>query len=164
MELIEPPRVVPRAELNCLGIRVVTPFRGMLHERDVLLQELITWLGDHDVEKFGEFFLRLHVIDMNGPMDLEVGVTTPEPISGDARVRSSTLPAGRYATLTYRNHALRANRALLEWAGEQGIALDRWDEEAGDHFACRYEAYRTDPRTEPRKTTWEVELNIRAAD
>jgi effector-binding domain-containing protein len=161
VELIEPPRVVQRPEMTCLGIRVITPFRGMLHERDVLLNELIDWLDNHNVEKFGEFFLRLHVIDMSGPMDLEVGVITPELIAGDARVRPSTIPAGRYATLTYRNHALRANRALIEWAGEQGIPFDRWDEEAGDHFACRYEAYRTDPRTESRKTKWEVELNIR---
>jgi effector-binding domain-containing protein len=161
VELIEPPRVVQRPEMTCLGIRVITPFRGMLHERDVLLNELIDWLDNHNVEKFGEFFLRLHVIDMNGPMDLEVGVITPELIAGDARVRPSTIPAGRYATLTYRNHALRANRALIEWAGEQGIPFDRWDEEAGDHLACRYEAYRTDPRTESRKTKWEVELNIR---
>lgn len=161
MDLIEPPRVVERPEMTTLGIRVVTPFRGMLHERDVLLQELIDWLGDN---KHGKFFLRLHVIDMNGPMDLEVGVITPERIEGSARVRPSTFPAGRYATLTYRNHSLRANRALIEWAREQGIPFDRWDEEAGDHFACRYEAYRTDPRTEPRKTKWEVELNFRVAD
>ena len=34
---------------------------------------------------------------------------------------------------------------------------------SGDAFACRYEAYITDPRTEPRKTKWEVELNMRVA-
>lgn len=39
--------------------------------------------------------------------------------------------------------------------------FDRSDDPNGDRFACRYEAYLTDPRTEPRKTKWEVELNIR---
>jgi hypothetical protein len=34
----------------------------------------------------------------------------------------------------------------------------------GDRFACRYEAYLTDPRREPRKTTREVELNIRVRE
>jgi hypothetical protein len=43
------------------------------------------------------------------------------------------------------------------------VALDCWDEPSGDAFACRYEAYITDPRTEPRKTKWEVELNMRVA-
>ena len=110
------------------------------------------------------FFLRLHVIDMAGPMDIEVGMTTPEALPGDHRVRPAILPAGRYATLTYRNHSLRANRALLEWTADQHLVLDRRDVPEGDLFACRYEAFRTDPRTEPRKTKWQVELNVRLAD
>ncbi|HEY9336073.1 MAG TPA: GyrI-like domain-containing protein, partial [Kribbella sp.] len=93
-----------------------------------------------------------------------VGVVTPAPLRGDARVAPGTLPAGRYATLTYRNHSLRANRSLLDWAAAEGLVLDRHESAAGDVFGCRYEAYRTDPRTEPRKTKWAVELGIRLAD
>ena len=107
------------------------------------------------------FFFRLHVIDINGPMDIEVGVVTAAARAADARVRPGVLPAGRYATLTFRDHALRANRALLEWVRAHGVELDRRDNTAGDRFACRYESYVTDPRTQPRKTKWHVELNIR---
>ncbi|MEU4294367.1 GyrI-like domain-containing protein [Kribbella sp. NPDC026596] len=162
MDLLEPPRVVERPPQDYLGIRVVTPFRGMLSVRNELIDELSAWLQQQSVDDLGMFFLRLHVIDMSGPMDLEVGVVTPGPLAGDARVRPATLPAGSYATLTYRNHSLRANRALLEWAGD--LTLDRRDVPEGDLFGCRYEAFRTDPRKEPRKTKWEVELNIRLAD
>jgi hypothetical protein len=42
------------------------------------------------------------------------------------------------------------------------VALGRANDPAGDRFGCRYEAYLTDPRDEPRKTKWEIELNIRA--
>jgi effector-binding domain-containing protein len=161
MELIEPPRVDRRAELPYVGIRVVTPFRGMLKVRDELLSELYGWLDRQGVTTTGPFFLRLHVVDMEGPMDIEVGVITPDPLPGDTRVRGGVLPAGRYATLTYRDHAIRANRALIEWAAANGVVFDRTDDPMGDRFACRYEAYLTDPRTEPRKTKWEVELNIR---
>lgn len=164
MELLEPPRVVERPLRHSLGIRVITPFRGMLAERDRLLTELAGWLDGHDAGEVGPFFLRLHVIDMAGPMDLAVGVITPEPITGDDRVRPDVLPAGRFASLTYRNHAMRANRALIEWTREQGLEFDREDVAEGDRFECRYEAYRTDPRTERRKTRWEVELGIRLAD
>lgn len=164
MEVLEPNRVVEQAVRDCLGIRVVTPFRGMLGKRDELLDELIAWLDDRTIDDAGPFFLRLHVIDMSGLMDLEVGVLTPAPLRGDARVRAGTLPAGRYATLTYRNHSLRANRSLLDWAAAEGLVLDRHESPAGDVFGCRYEAYRTDPRTEPRKTKWAVELGIRLAD
>lgn len=161
MEIVEQPRVVQRPDMHYLGIRLVTPFRGMLSARDTLLHELFDWLSRNDVVVADRFFLRLLVIDMNGPMDIEVGVMTGDPVAGDARVRHGVLPAGGYATLTYRDHARRANRALIEWASAHCVEFDRDDDPAGDRFACRYEAYLTDPRTEQRKTKWEVELNIR---
>lgn len=163
MQLIQPPRVEQRPEKTYLGIRVVTPFRGMLRVRDELLAELYPWLASRDIESAGPFFLRLRVIDMEGPMDLEVGVITTTALEGDDRVRPGVLPAGGYATLTYVDHARRANKALIEWARDNGVAFDRWDDPSGDAFACRYEAYLTDPRTEPRKTKWQVELNMRVA-
>ncbi|WP_371404245.1 GyrI-like domain-containing protein [Kribbella sp. NBC_00662] len=164
MELLEPPRVVERPEQHYLGIRTITPFRGMLAKRNELLDELFGWLRESGTDDSGMFFLRLHVIDMAGPMDLEVGMMTPGRVAGDDRVQPSTLPAGRYATLTYRNHSIRANRALLDWVAAEGLVLDRRDVPEGDLFACRYEAFRTDPRTEPRKTKWMVELDFRLAD
>lgn len=164
MELIQPPRVVQRPELDYVGIRLVTPFRGMLSVRDQLMSELDAWLKTNGVADVGPFFLRLHVIDMNGPMDMEVGFMTPgRREEGDERIRPAVLPAGDYATLTYRDHAIRANRALLEWIRENGLTLDRSNDPAGDRFACRYEAYLTDPRIEPRKTKWHVDLSMRLA-
>jgi effector-binding domain-containing protein len=133
----------------------------MLRVRDDLMSELDGWLNQNGVTGAGPFFLRLHVIDMNGPMDLEVGAITSGRLAGDARVRPGVLPEGDYATLTYREHARRGNRALIEWAAAHNVALDRRDEPEGDRFACRYEAFLTDPRAEPRKKKWEVELNIR---
>lgn len=160
MEILDGPHVVQRPEMPYVGIRQVTPFRGMLGQRDKLLAELFDWLGRNDGADAGPAFLRLHVIDMEGPMDLEVGAITEKPMTGDERVRPGLLPAGRYATMTYRDHARRANGHLIEWAAANGHAFDRRDDPAGDLFVCRYEAYRTDPRTEPRKTKWAVELNI----
>jgi effector-binding domain-containing protein len=163
VELIEPPRVVKRYETKYVGIRVVTPFRGMLRVHDELLTELNDWLRSRGIEA-GPFFLRLNVIDMDGPMDLEVGAVTKDAPAGDERVTQAVLPAGDYATLTYRDHAIRANRALIEWAAANEVRFDSQVEPDGDRFACRYEAYLTDPFTERRKTKWEVELNIRVAD
>ena len=38
MQIIQPPRVEQRPEKAYVGIRVVTPFRGMLRARDELLR------------------------------------------------------------------------------------------------------------------------------
>jgi effector-binding domain-containing protein len=164
VEIVEPARVEQRPKRMYVGIRVVTPFRGMLKVRDELLQELREWIEASDTETIGHGFLRLHVIDMDGPMDIEAGYFTPGPCRGGDRVQPGSMPAGRYATLTYRDHSLRANRALIEWARDNGVELDRHDEPEGDAFACRYEAYLTDPSDEPRKTRWDVELAIRIVD
>ena len=74
------------------------------------------------------------------------------------------MPAGRYATLAYRGVGTGANRALIEWSATNGLELDRRDVPEGDRFACRYEAYLTDPTAEPRKKRWKIELAFKLAD
>ena len=130
-----------RAEIPYVGIRVTTPFRGMLAARDKLLAEAQTDIKQAAIETVGYGFLRLHVIDMEGPMDLEAGYFTAGPVQTvHGRLRAGAMPAGRYATLSYKNHARRANGALQEWAAANGLTLDRWTVPEGDAFACRYEA------------------------
>jgi hypothetical protein len=151
--------VVARPERATAGIRMVTPFRGMLAVRDKLMTELYEWL-DASGADHGPIFFRLYVVDMDRDMDMEVGAVTPQPVAGDGRVRPGVLPAGRYAALTYLNHARRANGFLIDWTGAERLAFDRVRGPAGDEFACRYEACLTDPRTERMKTRWQVEPAI----
>jgi effector-binding domain-containing protein len=162
VEILDGPLVADRPARHTVGIRLITPFRGMFAVRDRLMDELYGWLGARGLEA-GPVFFRLHVIDMAGPMDVEVGVVTGEPVEGDDRVRAGVLPAGRYATLTYVNHGRRANGTLIDWISAQGLTADRAEDPAGDRFGCRYEAYLTDPRTERMKTRWRIELAIRLA-
>ena len=164
MEITTEPRVVTRPDLPYVGIRVVTPFRGMLGVRDELLAEAKAQVAQLEQSVVGHGFLRLHVIDMSGPMDIEVGLLTPGRTEHEGRLRSGVLPAGRYATLTYTGVGTAANRALLDWVRSQGLALDRREVPEGDWFACRYEAYLTDPALEPRKKKWDIELAFRLAD
>lgn len=167
VEIIDGPRVVERGERLTAGIRVVTPFRGMFAVRDRLMDELYGRLDEHGIA-FGNTFFRLHVIDMNGPMDIEVGVVTDKAVADkavarDDRVRAGVLPAGRYASLTYVNHGRRANGMLVGWIRDNGLHADVDEDPAGDRFGCRYEEYLTDPRTERMKTRWTIELAIRLA-
>jgi hypothetical protein len=161
MEIVEPAGVEERAEVPYVGIRVITPFRGMLATRDQLLAEARTGIKEAGIETVGYGFLRLFVIDMDGPMDLEAGYFTPRPVhTAYSRLQPGSMAAGRYATMKYRDHARRANQALQDWARDSSLVLDRQTVPAGDAFACRYEAFWTDPAVEPRKTRWTVELAI----
>ena len=154
--------MVARPERATAGIRMVTPFRGMFAVRDTLMAELFDRLDKTGVD-YGPIFFRLHVVDMAGDMDIEVGAVTAEPIAGDDRMRPGVLPAGSYATLIYINHGRQANGLLIDWVRAQGLPFDVETGPAGDEFACRYEAYLTDPRTERLKKRWHTELAIRLA-
>jgi effector-binding domain-containing protein len=163
VEVVDGPSTRTWPDRHSVGIRLVTPFRGMFAVRDQLMEELYAWVDERQIVH-GNTFFRLHVVDMDGPMDIEVGVLTDEPVKGDDRVVAGVLPAGRYAAMTYVNHGRRANGMLRDWMQEQGLELDRVDSPEGERFGCRYEAYLTDPRSERRKTRWRTELAFRLAD
>src|ERR1700677_3499920 len=99
MEIVEPARVDERPAIPYVGIRVITPFRGMLAARDRLLAEARAGIEEAGLETAGYGFLRLHVIDMDGPMDLEAGYFTAEPAHiVHPRLRPGSMAAGSYAT------------------------------------------------------------------
>ena len=154
------PLIESRPARHYLAIGVVTPFRGMIKVRDQLWAEVYAWFNSHRVDSSGSAFMRLNVIDMRGPMDIEAGVLTEKALPGDDRVRPGVFPAGEYAALTIREHKIDAHRIIGEWMKAQGREYDRHDVPAGDRFACRYELNITDPRGEPRRKQWVVQLNF----
>ena len=92
------------------------------------------------------------------------GMFTATPLPGDGLVKPGLLPAGHYASLIYIGLGLAANKALQEWIRANNLQLDKWTDPKGDAFSCRYEAYLTDPKVEPRKKQWEIELAMKLAD
>lgn len=160
MEIIEGPQLVKRAERHTLGIRVFAPFRGMLAERDRLERELLRWVKANHVPDVGPVFMRLHLVNMAGVMEIEVGLVVPIPLKGDLRICPGLIPEGEYATLTYRGQDLRANRHLIEWVAAQGLEFHRESTPDGDAFASRCEIWATDPRIEKRKKQRFVQLDF----
>ena len=161
MTTIGEPRIDTRAEKPTMGIRTRTPLKGMSVQVGKLFKELNAWIKQQGVEPAGPPFLRFYVIDMAGEMDIEVGVPVPAPLPDDGRVCAGVLPAGRYASLVYSGSGYSGNKALIQWAKASGLAWDRWDDPKGDAFRARYETYLTDPKVEPRKTKWEIEVAIK---
>jgi effector-binding domain-containing protein len=153
-----------RAAKQYIGLRIITPFEGMFAQTDKLFKELRQWVNLQSLAEQGPYFLRYHVIDMKGLMDVEAGFVVKSAQTGDGRMKSGVLPAGHYAHLTYSRYAMRGNQALLTWAQENKLEVDKEITSNGDAFVCRYEAYLTDYRDEPKKTKWQVDLAIRLRD
>jgi effector-binding domain-containing protein len=163
--MIGKPKLEDRAEQHYVGIRTqVRPskFKKIIPQ---FLDELFGWLGKQGVQPAGAPFMRYHVIDMAGDMDVELGVPVASALAGDGRINPGVVPAGRYAALVYSGvTGLAGNKALIEWAAKNGIRWDRWDDPHGDAFRSRIEYFLTDPAEQPDRKKWETEVAIRVAD
>jgi hypothetical protein len=164
MPTIGEPRIDKRPRQLYMGIRTITPFKGMFKVVERLSKEMNTWLVEQHIESSGDPFLRYHVIDMRGFMDIEFGFPVRKALPDAGQVKAGILPAGRYASLIYSGGGISGNRTLIEWVRAQGLEFDRWDTEQGDNFRSRYERYLTDPKVEPRKSRWQIEVAIKLAD
>ena len=164
MPTIGKPKIDTRPNQAYMGIRTITPFKGMSKAIGRLSEEMNAWVDEYKVKTAGPPFLRYHVIDMRGFMDIEFGFPVRTALPDDGQVKANVLPAGRYASLIYSGGGISGNRALIEWVRAQGLEFDHWDTEQGDNFRGRYETYLTDPKVEPRKSRWQIEVAIKLAD
>lgn len=164
---ITEPKVEYRDAQHYMGIRTQVTVKemgeGVIPQ---LIGEVFAWLKEHDVAQAGPPLLRLHVINMEAKMDIEVGWPVVSALSGDDRVHPGILSAGRYASLIYTGvkNAMEGNKALLDWGAEKGLVWDRWDVEAGDAFASRFESFLTGPVDDPDPDKWDTEVAIKLAD
>ena len=161
--IIGPASIVEKAERSYLGIRLSTPFDGMFALVTKALKELRKWSKENFLSDEGPYFLRYYHCDMKSSMDVEVGLMTHAGLLGQGRIQPGSLPKGRYATLVYRGNGLRGNQALMKWAKDHEIRFDPLVVGEVESYTCRYEAYLTDYRIEPRKLLWDVELSIKIA-
>jgi effector-binding domain-containing protein len=129
--------------------------------------EVFRWLAERGATPDGAPFWKYNVIDMDGELEIEAGVTVPQPLAGDGRVIAGTLPGGRYATLTHVGHPSElagVTETLLDWAAGQGLTWDSSPGEDGERWGGRLEIYLTDPAQEPDMNKWVTQLAFRLAD
>jgi effector-binding domain-containing protein len=164
MTTIGKPKIDKRPKQTYMGIRIIAPFKGMSKEIGRIADELNSWVDENKIMTVGPPFLRFHVIDMRGFMDISFCVPVSKALPNNGQVKADEIPAGQYASLIYSGGGISGNRALIEWVRAQGMGFDRWDTEQGDNFRGRYETYLTDPTVEPRQSKWKIEVAIKLAD
>jgi effector-binding domain-containing protein len=160
------PKVEERTEQHYMGIRTQVPMSALGEQIPTLIDEVFAWLGRHEIALAGPPLARFHVIDMEGKLDIELGVPVAGAVAGDDRVSPGVMPAGRYASLIYTGveNGIAGNAALLDWGAAQGLTWDRWDDPKGDAFGGRVEYFLDGPEDHPDPATWDTEVAIRLAD
>ncbi|MCX5495155.1 GyrI-like domain-containing protein [Kaistia dalseonensis] len=160
------PEIVERSAQPYLAIAVTTTMDDLSTLAPKTIDALMEHAAMRGIDPAGPIFFKYDFIRMPDRLEIEVGFPTTALLAADETVRSGMLPAGRFATVTYRgpyDGLYDANAVLIGWAKERGL---RWDVEttpSGDRFGCRLEIYVTDPVTVPDPKDWETELAIRLA-
>ncbi len=160
------PQLVERTAQHTVGIRATLPFEAMDAAIPGLVAETAAWLADRDIDPAGAPFCRLHVIDMTGVMDFEVGWPVAARVAGDDRVAAGELPAGTYGTLVYTDatRGIEGNGVLIGWAEAEGVAWDARGTPEGDAFVSRVEFFLDGPDDDEDPTRWDTELFIKVAE
>ena len=164
--MITSPKIVERGEQPYVAVKSVVSMKEIGAAAGKFLGEVFGWAAGRGLAPAGAPFFKYNVIDMERGLEIEFGIPTAKPVTGDDRVLAGVLPAGRYASLVYRGpyEQLRdASAALLDWIKEQGLKMDVTESAEGDRFGCRLEIYLTDPAVEKDPQKWETEVAIKLA-
>jgi effector-binding domain-containing protein len=162
--MLSTPEIVTRPDQPFAAIRISVDRGDIPHKAPPLIGEVAGWLGSQGAAPVGAPFFSYLEMPEDGPMLMEVGFPTATLLAGDARVRTGTIPAGRFARLIHTgpyDGLYEANVALGEWLGKQGIAHPMPEQAAGEYDAALMEIYGTDPATEPDPQKWETEVAFR---
>lgn len=164
--IVSEPKLEDRSAQHYVGIRNQIPHTELPTVIPQSIDEVMDWLQKQGIQPTGAPFIRYHVIDMAARLDIEVGWPVAKALSGNGRIAPGVLPAGRYAALVYRGveNGIKGNGVLIDWANENGIKWDRWDDPNGDAFASRYEIFLTGPEDDPDPAKWDTEVAIKLAD
>lgn len=172
MTILSGPELVDRPEVHYVAFRDRVPFRGLASHTEAMHAELDRWVSGHSFDTVGPQFLRLHVIDLSERVTVSVAVPVATAdiaaevaeAAEDDRIVADVVPAGRYATLTFQDHAIKANLALTKWCADQGYEIARLRDDTGNTFVARLETLLTDPQLEPHPARRHVRLDFKLAN
>ena len=127
--MITEPKIEVRNEQPYVGIQARVTMQQMGKVLPPLWGEVYGWLASKGFGPAGAPLWRYRVIDMEGTMEIDVGVPVAAAAAGDKRIIADIIPAGRYATFIHTGpyeDLMQATADLLTWAGSKGIVWDKW--------------------------------------
>ena len=130
------------------------------------MKQLAKEIKAQGIQGTGAAIFKYNIVKMP-ELEIEFGfeVDTPQATTGE--LLSGTLPAGRYAEVTFfgpYRHLYNMNGALIDWSRAKGLVFDAHEEANGDHFASRVEIYPNGPDDEPDPNKLKTIVAIKLRD
>jgi effector-binding domain-containing protein len=161
------PQLVSREVQPYVSITNVVPMGSLGEQLPPQIGEIFGWLAARGIQPDGPPFWKYNRIDMEGDLEVEVGVPTAEQVSGDERVQGHLLPGGNYVLAEHVGHPdklVDATGELLDWARANGLRWDMSESNDGELWAARVEEYLSDPISQPDMDKWQTNLIFKLAD
>lgn len=125
---------------------------------------ILGWLGERGLAPAGAPFLKYNVIGPGDVFEVEAGVPVASPVRSEGEVFGATLPAGRYAGVSFVGHPLRlvdVTASVVAWGARQGLAWDMREDGGAQRWACRLEIFRTHPLEVPDPNEWVTDVALK---
>ncbi|MEO8607704.1 MAG: GyrI-like domain-containing protein [Chloroflexota bacterium] len=164
------PKLENRSQQPYVGIRTQVSMQELPTVIPQYIDEVAAWLGQQGVPLDGSPLIRYHACpptaEPDAMLDIAIGWPVANSLTGDGRIIADALPAGRYASLVFTGveNGVPANGALVNWAEQQGLEWDHWDDPLGDAFSGRVEYMMDGPDDDPDPGNWKTEVAIKLAD
>jgi hypothetical protein len=129
--------------------------------------QVFDYVGRNGLRPNGPAFYNYRRIDMERTLLVEAGVAVESAGLGEGAVRTGTLPAGRFVTMTWHGHPdklMPVTTLLVGWSRITQTPFDMEARSDGDHFACRLELYESDPVETPNMEEWVTILEFKLKD
>lgn len=159
------PKIVEHPAQRYAAIRrqVAIPFDDGIGSA---IEALMATIDRQGLQVDGLIFFKFNIVKMP-ELEVEFGVPIKGTGTSEGDFVVGTLPAGRYAELTYYGHyddLMEVTALLIGWAKHKDIAWDSSSEADGEHFAARLEIYHNSPEEEPDPKKWETTLRFKVRD
>jgi len=161
------PELVSREVQPYASITNEVPMGSLGEQLPPQIGEVFGWLAARGIQPAGPPFWKYNRIDMEGDLEVEVGVPTAEQVAGDERVQGHLLPGGDYVVAEHVGHPdklVGATGELLDWARANGLRWDMSESTDGEIWAARVEEYLSDPISQPDMDKWQTNLIFKLAD
>ncbi|MEO8151529.1 MAG: GyrI-like domain-containing protein [Rhizobacter sp.] len=161
MPNISTPRLEQRNEQPCVFIRAHVRMGEIGPQVPALVPKLFDWVGLRGVKQDGPVFFRYNVVDMDGLMEIDVGMAVKEAAAGDAQVKAGVIPGGTYLTMRHTGHPselMEATGAFLDWGNKHSVVWRKQPRGNAEVWDARFEFYIDGPDTQPDMTKWRTDL------